>query len=598
MQRLAVGSAGATTRIVAAFCVAVLVVAFAVTSATPAQAHAILQQVSPADGATLESAPAQVTLRFDEEVSTPPGGVRVFDETGARVDRGDAAATAEAGVVAASLEDSLGEGTYVVTWRVTSADGHPLRGAWLFTVGEEQADTSLLAEFFAGSDDRGAAVIAVALRWLLYGAAFLAGGGALVAHRLGNALGGSRGPVRRLLVRSVIAAVGLTAAAALAQVVLVTGLGFGALTDLAAVGEVLSGGYGLSALVRLLGLAMVGYAARSADRIGPVGVVGGLATVASFALEGHTVTSSPVWLVATAGVVHLVTAAVWSAGLVVLAVAIGRGGTREEPLRTAQLIAAFSGLATWTILGIAIAGAALSWVEVRALRALTSTTYGWTLVAKLLLLVPVAVAAMYNNRRLVPAVTGRRKGTREAQTSGGRPIPAGGSDGASPGPDVAGARADAIDAPTAVARLRRSLRIEIVGIVAVLAATALLVGLQPAAEAAGISGAYSTYAPLGEDGEVNITVDPNRVGRNEIHLYVLGADGRQVDVPSDAVLSLTQPERNIGPLRRETTRLGPGHFFLSGPELSVPGRWEIEVEVPTSRFDVLNATVPVTVNPG
>jgi copper transport protein len=154
-----------------------------------------------------------------------------------------------------------------------------------------------------------------------------------------------------------------------------------------------------------------------------------------------------------------------------------------------------------------------------------------------------------------------------------------------------------VDAASAVMRLRRSLRIEIAGVVAVLGATALLVGLQPAAEAAGISGAYSTYVPLGEEYEVNVTVDPNRVGRNEIHLYVLGADGRQVDLASDVVLGLSQPERDIGPLRRETTRLGPGHFFLSGPELSVPGRWEIEIEVPVSRFDVLSSTVPVTVNP-
>ena len=573
-----------------------VVTAMLIAFAAPARAHATLQQVTPADGANLDAVPNQVTLQFDEAVTTPPSGIRVFDRNGDRVDQGNAGATGEVGELAVSLRENLGQGTYVVAWRAVSADGHPLKGAWLFTVGDVAADRSLLADVFSSEDGREAAITAVAVRWLLYVVTMLGGGAAMIMSRLSGLLGGGLQPRARRIIRvirlSAVAGLVLTVVGVLAQVMLVTGLGVQALTDGAALLDVAASGYGYSAAIRFLALVGLLTLASTADsttgKRGVIAAVLGAVAVASFALEGHTVTTSPLWLVATSGVVHVLAAAVWSAGLVVLAVAIGRGSTRQAPIQTARLVAAFSGIATWTILGVAIAGIALGWAEVRALRALTSTTYGWTLLAKLLLLVPVAAAAMYNNRRLVPAVVAVARPLSEGGRSHGHPVPAGGST------DVWPERRH----DPAVARLRRSLRIELVGVVAVLAATALLVGLQPAAEAAGISGAYSTYVPLGDEYEVNLTVDPNRVGPNEIHLYILGTDGRQVDVSSDVAIELRHPERDVGPLRRSTTRLGPGHFFLSGPELSVPGIWEITVEVPVSRFDVLTATIPVTVNAG
>lgn len=598
--------------------------------AAPARAHAVLQAVSPVDGAELVEAPGQVTLRFDEPVRTPRSGIRVLDAAGTRIDLGNARTTGVEGQLAVDLPDEVDRGTYVVTWRVTSADGHPLRGAWLFTVGGVTADTSLLADLFDTDADRAAAVTAVAVRWLLYAAALFAGGAAMTAGRLAPSIGGQRrAGLRRWVRRSAVAAAVLTLVGTGAQAALLTGLGWRALVDGAALADVLVSGYGLSAAVRLIGLAGVlvwGAAAfgpppgREAPARTPgqlvdsrsrsaVGVTAGVLTVASFALEGHTLTTSPQWLVLGAAVVHLLTAAVWGAGLVILLAAL-RGTIDDRPVRAARLVADFSAVATWSVGAVAVAGGALGWVQVRELYALTSTTYGWTLVAKLVVLLPVAGLALYNHRRLVPTIRAAA-GTVPA-VAGGRPVPAGGSDdvAAPPGPSAppaAGAEPGPIDDPrttdparlrVAAGRLRRSVALEVVGVLAVLGVTAVLVGLQPAAEAAGITGAYSTYVPLGDDHELNVTVDPNRVGPNEIHLYVLGADGRQTDVVDTVTVALNQPAQDVGPLRRETTRLGPGHFVLSGPELSVPGTWEITVEVPVSNFDVLTATVPVTVSGG
>ena len=583
---------------------AMLVLALAAL-AGPAAAHAILQQVTPSDGATLDAAPQQVTLQFNEEVTTPASGIRVYDSDGERVDTGTAGAGDEPGQLAVPLRADLGEGTYVVSWRAVSADGHPLRGAWLFTVGDVQADDSLLAEMFSSDADRGAAIAAVAVRWMLYVATFIAGGGAVALARLVPEAGDRRQRVLQIVRVGAVAALALTVVGVFTQAAVVTGLGARAVASPRALTDVATSGYGTSTAVRAAAcLAILWFTGRRGRGYRVAAVVGALA-LASFALEGHTVTTSPVWLAFSAGVVHLIAAGVWTGGLLALAAAIGRSDVRAEPVRAARLVGGFSALATWSILGVAIAGVALGWLEVRALRALTTTNYGWTLIAKLVALIPVAAAALYNNRRLVPTVARAASGGGYV-TDPGRPIPAGGSD---DGPvrtalvttgdedqDTGGPLRPS-PASGAFARLRRILALEIVGVLVVLAVTAVLVGLQPAADAAGVSGAYSTYVPLGDDHELNLTVDPNRVGVNEIHMYVLGSDGRQADVASDVVVALRQPERDLGPLRRETTRLGPGHFLLSGPELSVPGTWEIEVEVPISRFDQLRATVPVTVNP-
>ncbi|GIG41614.1 copper resistance CopC family protein [Cellulomonas phragmiteti] len=102
--------------------------------ASPAAAHNTLRSTDPADGSTVATAPAQVTLTFDQPalelgtqiVVTGPDGVAVSDGPVQLVDVS----------VVQPLVTTLPAGTYDVAWRVTSADGHPLTGAFTFTATE------------------------------------------------------------------------------------------------------------------------------------------------------------------------------------------------------------------------------------------------------------------------------------------------------------------------------------------------------------------------------------------------------------------------------------------------------------------------------
>ena len=83
---------------------------------------------SPARGrARSKRAPGAVVFRFSEPVEAGFGAVRVFDADGERVDerRRSRARTARR-ALAVTLRGGLGDGTYTATYRVISADSHPV----------------------------------------------------------------------------------------------------------------------------------------------------------------------------------------------------------------------------------------------------------------------------------------------------------------------------------------------------------------------------------------------------------------------------------------------------------------------------------------
>ncbi|MGV1008116.1 MAG: copper resistance CopC family protein [Dermatophilaceae bacterium] len=125
-----------------------LLAALAVVSWAPASAlasapaHAELRSVTPADGATLATPPAQLVLVFGEDVN--PAFVQVaLTRDGIPVAL--AAPSVTSGTVTATVPagSDVGAGGYRIAYRVVSVDGHPVSGASQFTVtGPAAAGTS------------------------------------------------------------------------------------------------------------------------------------------------------------------------------------------------------------------------------------------------------------------------------------------------------------------------------------------------------------------------------------------------------------------------------------------------------------------------
>src|SRR4029453_16301477 len=91
------------------------------------------------ENASLERSPVEVRMWFSEPVEVALGSVRVLDARGRRVDDGRVDHPGgDQQVLRVRLEDEL-RGGYAVGWRVVSADGHPVSGAFTFGVGQGTA---------------------------------------------------------------------------------------------------------------------------------------------------------------------------------------------------------------------------------------------------------------------------------------------------------------------------------------------------------------------------------------------------------------------------------------------------------------------------
>ena len=83
------------------------------------------------------ASPPAVEMVFSEPVEVAFGAIRVFNGFGERVDDGPASRpSGEAETVRVALQPDLPKGTYTVSWRVVSADGHPIAEAFVFHVQE------------------------------------------------------------------------------------------------------------------------------------------------------------------------------------------------------------------------------------------------------------------------------------------------------------------------------------------------------------------------------------------------------------------------------------------------------------------------------
>ena len=102
-----------------------------VLGAGPASAHAALIGTDPEDGGTLSTAPTSITFTFNENVSRR-AQVAVAAPDGTQVDVGRIRAVDN--TVTATVPDVDQRGTYSASYRVISADGHPVTGTVTYTV--------------------------------------------------------------------------------------------------------------------------------------------------------------------------------------------------------------------------------------------------------------------------------------------------------------------------------------------------------------------------------------------------------------------------------------------------------------------------------
>jgi copper transport protein len=515
----------------AALCAAVFVLMLSIAAAF---AHAQLVASDPADGTVLTTAPERLTLTFSEPARPlvarlvhPDGRTVVLTEIGDK-----------RSLITLTLPGGLENGTYVLSWRVASSDGHPVGGGLIFSVGAPSA----VAPAGAEQSDMSVRIGLWAARLVLMLGLIVGIGGVAFAAFIDRS---DAAAADRIVTGALLA--GLLAAPIL--------IGFQGLDALAAPlsdlarGEVWAAGiwatsYGRSTLIAVAALCLA-CASRQTDYRSRPGSWLAVASVAlvgiALASAGHASTAPPRYLTVPAVFLHAVAVVLWIGALVPLA-----GLLRSGPL--ALIVLRRFSSAIPPVVGVLVfSGMMLAVVQVQTVSALWSTEYGLVLLAKLALVGAMFALAAINRYRLTaPALAG------EAQ---------------------------------AVWRLTRIVRVEIVLATIVIAALGLWRFTPPPRAMAANPSAYESQEVIASNEGVaaRVSIHPPITGQVRIELRDLTLDGKPFE-PLGISIDLEKPSYGLGPFARAAARSDDGVYRADGLILPLDGFWIIRVTVLVSDF--------------
>jgi len=579
-----------------------------VLTARPASAHAMVTTTTPADGARLEAAPEAVTLTFDEAVSLGAGYARVLDADGERVDTG--AAEVRDGVVTVPLRSGLPDAGYVVTWRVVSADSHPVSGAFSFVVG----DGELVPAGSVGTGDAtdpGVSLLLPLARGIGYAGIALGLGVPLALVTCWP--GGWAAPrLRRASLAGLVAVAVGGALSLLGQGPYAAAAGLGSLLDPPLIGTTVGSSYGVTLLLRIaLALALAAVLSRGwrGDRPPGTALLAGAGVLAvglvvTMAAVGHPVAGSLPALAVAVSAVHVAAMSGWLGGLAVLFAGLLRGATPVRELDAA--LPRWSRLAAGYIGALVVTGVLQSVREVGSFAGLVTTGYGRVLLAKLAVVLLVLVAALVSRdwvqqrsgarrrprprrgRRVVAHAFSADAGSAAATGPAGPPV----DDPEGDEPEGDEPEGDEPEPPSRLGVLRRSVLVELAGAVVVLALSAVLVSQYPAkasmATPVEVTLPLQSAAGSAGTGTVQVSLDPAHPGPTALHVYLFDDVGRLVQ-PQQIAVTLTELPQQIGPLDVELEPAGPGHY-LARPALPTAGTWTLTVTVRLDEFTAVTAS--------
>lgn len=147
--------------------------------ASPAFAHNVLVGSQPATGASVTAGPAEVRFDFNAPVRTGPNTITVLGPNGTHWER-TSTATVDGNSVSTQVAPLGPAGVYTASYRIISADGHPVTGEITFTLTKAGNGTPV-TEVAATTSGGGGGGVPVWV-WIV-GAAVLLGGGLWYALR-------------------------------------------------------------------------------------------------------------------------------------------------------------------------------------------------------------------------------------------------------------------------------------------------------------------------------------------------------------------------------------------------------------------------------
>jgi copper transport protein len=513
-------------------------------------AHAFLDTSSPTANAVVATAPAEVKLEFTERLQPNGSSAQLYDADAKKVETPASHIGANPKELILPLPPNLPRGTYTVQWQNVSADdGHPNSGFFAFTIGG-QSNVVLPAP--PPAPETGSAILSLGslARWL--GLLGLAGTlGSLLIWRLVIApalLEQSEAERQRIARQIRRLAFGSIALALIGGTLLliVQARGSGGLGDI-----LFQSRFGRLLWLRVVLLVILAVIIRrlefwlTANRARWFALLLLVLLPLPYALNSHaSAIGDGSQTAVAADWMHLVASSVWVGGLLTLVIGLVlvRALTAEQRRAVyAEAIPRFSTLAIIATITLGITGVYAAWLQVGNLDALWHTTYGKTLVVKLLTIVPLLLLGAINLLIIGPAL---RRGAHFVRHFG----------------RVVGAEA-------------------LLG-VAILAIVGVLVGLPTGRQVLTFSSGHPAFSFDQNGVRAALQVYPGTVGTNRYTADVQPSSG---PLPEDAhvFLRITSEGQLQGTQQVELQR-EPGstvRYSAQGSDLSVVGNWTVDLVV-------------------
>lgn len=511
---------GPTIRLIAGLATLLWIVC----GASRASAHASLVAAEPADGSVLAVAPKTMQLRFNEPVT--PAVISLIDASGRT--RGDVAVSAVDQTVTLKLPDDLPRGTQVVSYRVVSADGHPVAGSLMFSIGAATAAAT------APVSDSAVAVLIWLTRIGVYLGLFAGVGGIFFATWIGQGDSGTKLIIGALWIGlvSAVASLGL-------QGLDVLDLPLSAIVTLAPWKAGFTTSLGPSLLIAMAAMALAWFAARSATMIARVLTSLAMAGAGlTLAASGHAATAAPQWLTRPSLFLHGIGVAYWAGALAPLAIM-----ARQRKDALPRALHRFSTAAVPIVGILVLTGLALAVIQLESFAALIDTRYGLILSIKLGLVVFLLALAALNRFYLTPIVAANHANT---------------------------------------GALRGSIVLECVLVVAILGVVAGWRFTPPPRALAAATEPLAVHIHT-DNAMFQVLVSPGTVGSNGFVMQLMNGDGSPL-LAKEATLVLSLPERGIEPMERVATLGSDGSWHVGAVPLPYPGHWHMRIEALVTDF--------------
>jgi len=509
-----------------------------------ASAHAILESSSPASSALLTSSPKEIRLDFDEQIESTLGNIRLYDSEQREISiKKTVRSSTDASVVSAGVPE-LKNGVYVVVWRVVSADGHPVSGAFPFEIGTKSTGTSaaLLEDIVNRTEATSPLKNPMSFLRLLgfLGLILLIGCVSLLwrSSLLGNAR------VRRTLRYSSVLIAVSSLGLLLMQGPYTAGKSWESLFDSVLIGDVVQTRLGIALFIRAICALAWGViavtASASVSRRWRIGVVtSAVVTIATFATSGHQSAGTFPAVFVPLDMVHLAAISTWVGALLVLAVIHRDNDVENEAKR-------FSRMATWSMPLVVVTGVVQGLHLMGGISTITQSSFGKLLLLKTLLVAGVVLLGSKARGQL---------------TAGG------------------------------FSSISKIIRWESTVVVLVLAVTSLMVAQSPTStEPTSVS--FSTTKV--QNGIVaELTVVPAVVGTAEVHV-ILTPPGGSLTQAESATVQFDLPSRGIPPVPVKMTKIGPNHW-IGIVQFPFSGAWNMNTRVSPAPNQTLLFSTVVTV---